>query len=131
MIQRRSTLGATHELNARQRRPRERTDMQLSYLPWVSPAAGSDRPCMGDAVRTFSYREVEDRATAFAEQLTARGIGAGDVLAIMLPNSLELLIGMLGAWCVGAAVTPVNPTFTARELDYQLADSGEIGRAHV
>ena len=98
--------------------------MQLSYLPWVSPAAGSDRPCMGDAVRTFSYREVEDRATAFAEQLTARGIGAGDVLAIMLPNSLELLIGMLGAWCVGAAVTPVNPTFTARELDYQLADSG-------
>lgn len=98
--------------------------MLLSYLPWKSPAAGTDRPCMGDATRTLSYREVEDRAAAFAEQLTARGIGEGDVLAIMLPNGLELLIGILGAWRVGAAATPVNPTFTARELDYQLADSG-------
>lgn len=98
--------------------------MPLSYLPWKSPAAGSDRPCMGDANRMFSYREVEDRAAAFAEQLTERGVGEGDVLAVMLPNSLELLIGILGAWRVGAAATPINPTFTARELDYQLADSG-------
>lgn len=98
--------------------------MLLSYLPWKSPAAASDRPCMGDANRVFSYREVEDRAAAFAEQLTERGVGEGDVLAVMLPNSLELLIGILGAWRVGAAATPINPTFTARELDYQLADSG-------
>ena len=98
--------------------------MLLSYLPWNSPAAASDRPCMGDANRVFSYREVEDRAAAFAEQLAERGVGEGDVLAVMLPNSLELLIGILGAWRVGAAATPINPTFTARELDYQLADSG-------
>lgn len=98
--------------------------MLLSYLPWESPAAGTERPCMGDATREFTYREVEARAAAFAEQLTERGVGAGDVLAIMLPNSLELLIGILGAWRVGAAATPINPTFTARELDYQLADSG-------
>ena len=98
--------------------------MLLSYLPWNSPAAASDHPCMGDANRVFSYREVEDRAAAFAEQLAERGVGEGDVLAVMLPNSLELLIGILGAWRVGAAATPINPTFTARELDYQLADSG-------
>lgn len=98
--------------------------MLLSYLPWESPAAGSERPCMGDVDRLFTYREVEERSAAFAEQLTERGIGAGDVLAIMLPNSLELLIALLGAWRVGAAATPINPTFTARELDYQLSDSG-------
>ncbi len=98
--------------------------MALNYLPWESPAAGSDRPCMSDVNRTLSYREVEERAAAFAEQLIARGIGEGDVLAIMLPNGLELLIGMLASWRVGAATTPINPTFTTRELDYQLADSG-------
>lgn len=97
--------------------------MALSYLPWESPAAGTDRACMSDIARTFSYRETEARAAAFAEQLTERGIGEGDVLAIMLPNSLELLIGILAAWRVGAAATPINPTFTSRELDYQLSDS--------
>lgn len=98
--------------------------MALYQLPWESPAAGSDRPCIGDADRTLGYAEVERRSAAFAEQLTERGVGEGDVLAIMLPNSLELLIAMLAAWRVGAAATPVNPTFTSRELDYQLADSG-------
>ena len=39
-------------------------------------------------------------------------------------NSLELVIALFGAWRVGAAATPVNPTFTERELRYQLDDSG-------
>lgn len=98
--------------------------MSLNYLPWESPAAGSDRPCLSDVNRTLSYSDVELRAAAFAEQLAERGLSDGDVLAIMLPNSLELLIGILAAWRVGAAATPVNPTFTSRELEYQLADSG-------
>jgi acyl-CoA synthetase (AMP-forming)/AMP-acid ligase II len=78
---------------------------------------------MSDLHRSFTYAEVDRRAAAFAEQLTSLGIGAGDAIAIMLPNRLELLIGMLGAWRVGAMVTPVNPTFTDRELEYQLEDS--------
>lgn len=98
--------------------------MSLSYLPWESPAAGTSKPCLGDVNGTLSYAEVEERAAAFAEQLAVRGLGAGDVLAIQLPNGLELLIGILAAWRVGAAATPVNPTFTSRELDYQLVDSG-------
>ena len=98
--------------------------MTLAHLPWHSPAAGTDRPCIGVADRTLSYADVETRAAAFAEQLAARGVGRGDVVAIMLPNGVELLIGMLAAWRVGAAATPVNPTFTARELEYQVRDSG-------
>lgn len=98
--------------------------MSLPHLPWNSPAAGTDAPCVSDADRTLSYRTVERHAAAFAEQLLELGIGVGDTVAIMLPNSIELVIGILGAWRIGAAVTPVNPTFTARELGYQLADSG-------
>jgi len=79
---------------------------------------------MSDLHRTFTYAEVDRRAAAFAEQLSSLGIGTDDAIAIMLPNRLELLIGMLGAWRVGAMVTPVNPTFTARELGHQLQDSG-------
>ena len=41
----------------------------------------------------------------------------------MLPNRVELLIGLLAAWRLGAAATPINPVFTANEAGYQIADS--------
>lgn len=95
----------------------------LPYLPWQSPAAGTDKPCLSDNNQTLSYAQVEKRAAAFAEQLQEAGLRRGDMLAIMLPNSLNLLIGMLAAWRLGAAVTTINPTFTEREYSYQLTDS--------
>lgn len=42
----------------------------------------------------------------------------------MLPNRVELLIGLLAVWRVGAAATPLNPAFTEDEAEYQLRDSG-------
>ncbi len=96
----------------------------LTHLPWSSPSAGSYAPCVRDNSVQLTYLALERRAAACAEQLTTLGIRAGDVIAIMLPNSVPLLVAMLAAWRIGAAVTPINPTFTARELAYQLSDSG-------
>ena len=47
----------------------------------------------------------------------------GDVLAIMLPNRVELITSMFAAWRPGAAVTPVNPAPTAHEARYQVDDA--------
>jgi acyl-coenzyme A synthetase/AMP-(fatty) acid ligase len=44
----------------------------------------------------------------------------------MLPNCAELLLGLLAAWRLGAAATPVNPAFTANEAAYQIQDSGAV-----
>ncbi|PEN14700.1 AMP-dependent synthetase, partial [Rothia dentocariosa] len=41
----------------------------------------------------------------------------------MLANQVELLLGIMAAWRLGAAATPVNPVFTANEASYQIADS--------
>ena len=95
----------------------------MKHLAWNSPASGDD-VCMSDHHVALTYSDVERRSAGFAEQLTELGIGAGDTVAIKLPNRLELLIGILGAWRVGATVTPINPTFTEAELGYQLLDSG-------
>lgn len=96
----------------------------LQHLPWLSPGAGSTRLSVRDANEELTYIGLEKRAAACAEQFAERGIGRGDVVAIMLPNSVAFVVALLGAWRVGAAVTPVNPTFTERELRYQLEDSG-------
>ena len=60
---------------------------------------------------------------AVAEQFAAAGVGRGDVVAVMLPNRVELLLGLMAAWRLGAAATPVNPVFTPNEAGYQIADS--------
>ncbi|HMD94295.1 MAG TPA: AMP-binding protein [Trebonia sp.] len=92
------------------------------YLPWSRPAAG-DRICMRDANAELTYAEVAQRVDAVAEQFAAAGVGRGDVVAVMLPNRVELLLGLMAAWRLGAAATPVNPVFTANEAGYQIADS--------
>ncbi|WP_306318558.1 MULTISPECIES: class I adenylate-forming enzyme family protein [unclassified Streptomyces] len=100
--------------------------MPQSYLPWRRPAALDARPCVGDEQQELSYAEFGARVEAVAEQFAEAGVGLGSVVAIMLPNRVELLISLMAAWRVGAAATPVNPVFTAAEADYQIADSGAV-----
>lgn len=47
----------------------------------------------------------------------------GDVVAVKLYNRVELVIALGAAWRLRAAVTPINPGFTAEETNYQLSDS--------
>ena len=51
-------------------------------------------------------------------------MGAGDVVAIVLPNRVELVISLFAAWRLGAAATPVNPALTPAEMQYQIDDAG-------
>lgn len=98
--------------------------MSLAYLPWDGPAAGTEQPSVRDATRSLTYHELQRAACEFACQLSERGVSAGDVVATNLPNSVDFVVTVFAAWAVGASVTPVNPTFTGREFDYQISDSG-------
>ncbi|GAA4284195.1 long-chain fatty acid--CoA ligase [Brevibacterium daeguense] len=95
-----------------------------TYLPWSAPSERQDKPCLADANTALTYREVAERTEAFAAQLASRGVGRGDIIAVMLPNRVELVIAMFAAWYLGAAATPINPVFTDDEAGHQLADSG-------
>ncbi|WP_224766368.1 class I adenylate-forming enzyme family protein [Nocardioides campestrisoli] len=105
--------------------------MELRYLPWTDGSAmrvdrdrvGRDPAGLGDDRVTLGYAQFEERVEALAEQLAERGLGRGDVLAVMLPNRVELVVAMYAAWRLGAAVTPVNPVFTATEADHQIGDA--------
>ncbi|GGK97096.1 long-chain-fatty-acid--CoA ligase [Streptomyces flaveus] len=46
------------------------------------------------------------------------------MIAVALPNRLELVVIMFAAWRLGAAVTPVNPGLTDAEARHQIEDSG-------
>jgi long-chain acyl-CoA synthetase len=58
-----------------------------------------------------------------AATLRGRGVSAGDVVAIMLPNTAEFVVSLFAAWRLGAAVTPINPSLRPAEVRYQLDDA--------
>ncbi|GAA1528361.1 class I adenylate-forming enzyme family protein [Nocardioides humi] len=100
--------------------------MTLEHLPWHRPAAYDDRPCVRDERTELTYRTFAERVDAAAEHFAAQGVRRGSVVAVMLPNRVELLVAIMAAWRLGAAATPVNPTFTATEAEHQIRDSGAV-----
>jgi long-chain acyl-CoA synthetase len=81
-------------------------------------------PCIADERQELNNTAFAERVLAVAAVFAAAGLRCGDVLAIMLPNRVELITSMFAAWRLGAAVTPVNPALTAQEARYQIADAG-------
>ncbi|MDD7942728.1 AMP-binding protein [Actinomycetospora lutea] len=86
----------------------------------------SDAPAVIDAAsgRTLTYGELRRDVRRCAVGLRRRGMRRGDVLAIVAPNSPEWLVACLGAMAAGAAVSGINPLYTADEIAPQLRDHG-------
>ena len=97
--------------------------MRLSKLPDSRAASAPDAPCLADASTSLSNREFQSRVLAAAGAFASRGVGKGDVVALMLPNQAEFVVAMFAAWRLGAAVTPINPALTVKEASHQITDS--------
>jgi len=74
--------------------------------------------------KTISYQELDVMVSRFASGLKSLGVGPGDRVALLLPNLVQTVVGMYGAFRLGAIAVPNNPLYTDRELEYQLRDSG-------
>ncbi|MFC1822098.1 long-chain fatty acid--CoA ligase [Thermodesulfobacteriota bacterium] len=74
------------------------------------------------ARRTFA--QVKDTADRVASFLASRGCGAGERVAIFLPNLPHYPAAFFGSLKAGAAVVTCNPLYQASELNFQLKDSG-------
>ena len=72
----------------------------------------------------LTYGELDQHSRYFAAYLQNLGLEPGSRVAIMLPNVMQFQIAMLGVLRAGFVVVNVNPLYTARELEYQLKDSG-------
>jgi long-chain acyl-CoA synthetase len=73
---------------------------------------------------SMTYRELLRSVDRFAAALHRLGVRKGDRVAIVLPNSPQYLVAFFAAARLGAIIVNNNPTYTAAELEHQLADSG-------
>ncbi|THT99030.1 long-chain-fatty-acid--CoA ligase [Lampropedia puyangensis] len=74
--------------------------------------------------RDFSYADIDRFSAQFAAYLQSLGLQKGERVAVMLPNIIQYPIVAAAVMRAGLVLVNVNPLYTVRELEHQLADSG-------
>lgn len=72
--------------------------------------------------RKVSYQEFLHKVDAFARFLEIAGVGVGDKVALIAPNSEEFVVSVYAATKIGAVIVPVNNMLKANEYAYILND---------
>lgn len=88
---------------------------------FVTHASRPAIACMGTAL---SFAQLDHYSRDVAAWLQAQGVPQGARVALMMPNILQYPICIMALLRAGYIVVNVNPLSVARELEYQLIDSG-------
>jgi acyl-CoA synthetase (AMP-forming)/AMP-acid ligase II len=88
-------------------------------------AERGDHAAFIDAVsgETTTYAEVAAKVDATAAALQNQGIGEGDVVGLIGPNSADWGVVYHGILRAGGVVTPMNPLLTDEEIAKQVGNS--------
>ncbi|TLU87782.1 MAG: o-succinylbenzoate--CoA ligase [Chlorobium sp.] len=70
-----------------------------------------DAPALHRANGTLSFNECNSIAGAIASRLRSRGIRSGEIVAIVSPNSMELVMLLFGLLKAGIIAAPLNNRF--------------------
>ena len=76
------------------------------------------------AVARHTFGDLAGRSACLAEGLARQGIGPGDRVAIVAPQSLEVGLAHLALWKLGAISLPLASLFGPDAISYRLSDSG-------
>ncbi|WP_278264595.1 non-ribosomal peptide synthetase [Nocardia sp. AG03] len=112
----------------RTRRPRVTTLAQLLATA-VETAPDSTAVVLADATRTLdsrTYAELDERSTRIARLLIARGIGAGDLVALGISRSVESVLAVWAVTKTGAGFVPVDPNYPPDRVSHMVTDSGAV-----
>jgi long-chain acyl-CoA synthetase len=73
--------------------------------------------------RQFTYAEFDAAVNRAAALLAAQGIGKGDVVSLLMPNSAEYIIAYFACWKLGAVAGPVNSLLKEHEIEFVMNNS--------
>ncbi len=88
-----------------------------------STAKHAGRTALQFLGKKLSYAQIEKSAVAFAAYLREHGIGKGDRVMLMLPNSPHFVIAYYGILKCGAVVVPASPLDTPTEVEFKFRNS--------
>lgn len=83
-----------------------------------------DRVAVIDGPRRYTFAELQDRSAHLGGALRQMGVGAGDRVAVLCPNTRVLLEAHYGVPMAGAVLVAMNIRLTSSELSYIMDHSG-------
>ncbi|MFD6453265.1 amino acid adenylation domain-containing protein, partial [Nocardia sp. NPDC060220] len=89
-------------------------------------AVAPDSVAVTDGTTVLTYAELDRRAKSVAAQLIASGAGPETLVAVAMPRSAELAIGLLAVVMSGAGYLPVDVTYPAERLRFVLDDARPV-----
>lgn len=72
----------------------------------------------------MTYAAMDARANQLAHYLIAQGIGAEDLVPIMMERSLEMVVAINGVLKAGAAYLPLDPEHPLERVEYIIDEAG-------
>jgi amino acid adenylation domain-containing protein len=106
-------------------------ERQAARTPEAVALAGGGAPTgegvagggVGGGAEEVTYAQLEARANRLARLLAGNGLGPGDVCAVLLGRSVELVVSVLAVLKTGAAYVPVDPEDPHDRIEWVLSDS--------
>ncbi len=74
-------------------------------------------------IEQVGYNELYNRSLQLASLLRERGVKEGDIVALLVPRTVDMMVAIMGIWMTGAAYLPLDPEHPQERLTYMLADS--------
>ncbi|WP_232718593.1 non-ribosomal peptide synthetase [Gordonia metallireducens] len=97
------------------------TEPLLADLFTGTVATHGDRPAITDGTRSLTYRELDAWVSKTARALRARGLDAGDAVAVVVPRSIESVVAIWAVSRIGGVCVPVDVTYPAARIEHVVA----------
>jgi fatty-acyl-CoA synthase len=98
--------------------------LERGALAYPERTALVDEPAAAGSLGRITYAEFQQRVWGVANRLSAMGVGVGERVAILSPNSARFVVSLFGVGAFGRIFVPINYRLNATEVSYILEHSG-------
>ncbi len=100
------------------------TETVVASMRRMLAGSAANIAVVGDETQSLSGTAFVTRVDRVAGYLAARGIGAGDIVGICMPGSLDAVVAIHAVLRCGAAFTPIDPTYPEERQQHIRTDAG-------
>ena len=73
--------------------------------------------------KRFTYKQVDEISDRIAAYITSQGLGAEDVVSVLIPRCEWMPIASLGVLKAGCAYQPLDPSYPKERLNFMMQDA--------